>query len=514
MDGLAGTQGRIAVIGSGIAGLICALELAPRPVVLLTRAGLGQESSSLWAQGGIAACVGADDSVDLHLADTLSAGAGLCDAKVARGILAEGPDAIAALESHGVRFDRTGQGGFALGLEAAHSRRRILHVGGDGSGAGITRALADAVLACPSITVMDGADVRRLLVRDGCIAGVLLADGRVLETARVVMATGGIGGLFEASTNPAGNFGQGVMMAARAGARLSDMEFVQFHPTALNATGAPLPLISEAVRGEGAVLVDESGRRFMADVPGAELAPRDVVARAIQSQIDAGRGVYLDARAALGQGFTARFPGIDAICKAAGIDPAHDPIPVRPAAHYHMGGIDTDAQARTSLRGLWAIGECAATGLHGANRLASNSLLEAVVMARRAAVDVAVHVAGDAATERGAGTLPVRMPPMVDPAAVRRIASRALGLRRDAEGLRAAIAELLPLVEGDGPEADPACVALSVAVFALLRQESRGGHARTDFPDTAAETGRRRMTFDELRALANGLRTRPLLRSA
>ncbi|MDD9731478.1 L-aspartate oxidase [Mameliella sp. AT18] len=502
---------RVTVVGGGIAGMICALELAPQPVVLITRAGLGQESSSQLAQGGIAACLGTDDSVALHLADTLAAGAGLCDPEVAETVLSGAPGAIAALEAHGVRFDRTPEGDFARGLEAAHSRKRILHVDGDGTGAGITRALSEAVRRCPSISVLTGAEVVRLVRRDGPMRGVLLNDGRLLSTSRVVMATGGLGGLYDASTNPVGNYGQGVMLAARAGAQLSDMEFVQFHPTALDTQGTPLGLISEAVRGEGAVLINAEGTRFMADTPGAELAPRDVVARAIAAQIARGSRVFLDARPALGAGFAKRFPGIARLCQAVGIDPAQQPIPVRPAAHYHMGGIHTDTHARTSLSGLWAIGECAATGLHGANRLASNSLLEAVVMGQRAAQDIAGQ---PAARPRGASLSPVSLPPVANSAAVRRTVSENLGLLRDDKSLRAALAALLPLAQGTGASADPAIIGLAIATFALLREESRGAHARTDYPDPLPGSTSCRMTLDDIMAVAEQQTTHPLPRSA
>lgn len=512
MTDLSDLRGRVAVVGSGVAGLMTALALAPEPVVLVTRSGLGQESSSLWAQGGIAACVGADDSTEAHLSDTLSAGAGLCDASVAAGILSEGPEAIAALESHGVRFDRDASGAFALGLEAAHSRRRILHGDGDGTGAAITRALSAAVLRCPSVTCLTGVEASRLLVGEGAVTGLLLRRGgtaAVLDTARVVMATGGIGGLFDATTNPASSFGQGVMMAARAGARLADMEFVQFHPTALDVDTRPLPLVSEAVRGEGAVLVNARGERIMADIPGAELAPRDVVARAIFAERARGGRVFLDARGTLGARFAQRFPGIARLCHATGIDPAREPVPVRPAAHYHMGGIATDALGRSSLRGLWAVGECAATGLHGANRLASNSLLEAVVMARRAARDVAGHVAPRPVTRT-----PASLPPVADPGPIRALVSRELGVQRDADGLGRAIAALLPLAEGAGSVSDPAIVALSLAVFAALRRESRGAHARADHPRTLPEATSRRMTLAEIRAHARTLLPEPILLKA
>ena len=512
MPDLAKAQGRVAVIGGGLSGMMTALELAPRPVVLITRAGLGQQSSSLWAQGGIAAALGTDDSTDLHLADTLAAGAGLCDATASAGILADTSAAITALERYGVTFDRGGDGSYVFGREAAHSRRRILHVGGDGAGAAITMALAKAVEECPSILQLTDVEARRLIVQDGSVSGVLLQRGgraEVLPCTQVVMATGGVGGLFDATTNPIGNYGQGVMMAARAGAQLMDMEFVQFHPTALDIPCTPLGLVSEAVRGEGAILIDERGERFMADVPGQELAPRDVVARAIYAVITRGGRVFLDAREAIGDRFASAFAGVNQICHEAGIDPAQDLIPVRPAAHYHMGGIATDAFARSSLPGLWAVGECAATGLHGANRLASNSLLEAAVMAQRAARDLK----GQGASEAIPFSVAVQSV-TADPSLVRPIVSPHLGDIRDVAGLRQAIVELLPLAQGSGPAADPAVVALSMAVFASLRAESRGGHCRADYPNELPNSASRRMGLSDVFAVAEQLINEPICRSA
>lgn len=498
-----GLEGRPVIVGAGIAGLAAALFLAPEPVVLVTRALPGSDGSSPLAQGGIAACVGADDDADLHLSDTLAAGDGLCDAEAARRILAAGPDAIQALERLGVAFDRTAEGTLALGLEAAHSRRRIVHADGDATGREIVRALGAAVRACPSITVLE-ADARRILMEDGAVAGLMVARGgkaQVLHTRRLVLATGGVGALFEHTTNPAASFGMGLALAAEAGAVLADPEFVQFHPTALAAAARPLPLVSEAVRGEGATLVDATGRRFLARVPGAELAPRDVVARAVWQEIMAGRDVFLDARASLGARFAGRFPSIAAGCRAAGIDPARDLIPIRPAAHYHMGGIAVDAEGRTSLEGLWAAGEVASTGLHGANRLASNSLLEAVVCGRAVAESVAGTRPRPAARRRAMPALP----PVADAGAVRPIVSRHLGVTRHATGLVAAIARLLPLAEGSGPAAAPARVALMMAVCALERTESRGAHARTDFPARAPLPRRSRITLAEALASARSL---------
>jgi L-aspartate oxidase len=508
--------GHVAVVGSGLAGLITALTLAPQPVVLLTRAALGGETSSAWAQGGIAASVGDDDSVALHLADTLAAGDGLCDADAAAAILGDAPRAIAALEGFGVNFDRGADGAYLLGLEAAHSRRRIVHVAGDGSGAAIVRALVERVRQTPSISVVEGVEVRRLLKTDGKLSGLLCATSAgtaIIPATRIVLATGGVGGLYEATTTPTGNYGQGIMLAARAGAGLADMEFVQFHPTALNSAswsaGRPLGLISEAVRGEGAILVNEKRERFLADQPGAELAPRDIVARAISAEIQKGGRVFLDAREALGQRFPERFPGITRLCLQAGLDPAREPIPVRPAVHYHMGGVATDLRGRSTVEGLWVVGEAASTGLHGANRLASNSLLEAAVMGMRAARDIR---AAPVPTVRPC--LAERLPVPSDLSPIRPIVSRGLGVLRNAGAIDGVIASLLPLALGDGPSADPALVALSIAVFAALREESRGAHARTDYPVRLADARRRTMTLKSVLDAAHRMAPESLAQTA
>jgi L-aspartate oxidase len=478
------------IVGGGIAGLMTALHLAPMPVVVLAKAPLETEASSAWAQGGVAAAVGADDSPSQHLADTLAAGDGLCDAEMARHVTAAGPAAIETLLRYGARFDRDAAGALALGLEAAHGRRRIVHAKGDGTGREIMRALAAAARATPSITVVEGLEARRLVVADDTVSGMLAASasGSVfLPTSRVVLATGGVGGLFLHTTNPRGSFGQGLALAARAGAALIDMEFVQFHPTALDVSGHPLVLVSEAVRGEGATLIDETGERFMGVVPGAELAARDVVARAVWRHITAGHRVFLDATAALGAGFAAHFPVIAAACVAAGIDPAVQPIPVRPAAHYHMGGIAVDAHGRSTLPGLWACGEVAGTGLHGANRLASNSLLEAVVGAASVAESVAAASPGrnHPQTLTGAGSA-------ASPDLVRPIVSHAAGVVRERDALEAAVRTLLPLAASTGPAPDPGLVGLMICVAALRRCESRGGHFRIDFPRRDPAQARRR----------------------
>ncbi|MGI8570396.1 MAG: L-aspartate oxidase [Methylocella sp.] len=496
-----GTSGACIIVGGGLAGLTAALALAPRPVILLTKAPLGIESSSVLAQGGIAASLGPDDDFSLHLADTLKAGDGLCDESAARAILKAAPAAIDELIRRGVPFDRNGEGKLTLGLEAAHSRRRIVHAGGDSSGREIMRPLTRRARETPSITVIEGATARRLLVEDNTVTGVVAESTRgpvVFATERAVIATGGIGGLFQYGTNPAGSWGEGMALAATAGAAMADLEFIQFHPTALDSVSFPLKLISETVRGEGAILIDETGHRFMVGVPGAELAPRDVVARAVWRHMAAGHRVFLDARDVPDLDFPRRFPAITGFCHAAGIDPVTQPIPIRPAAHYHMGGIAVDLAGRTSVEGLWACGEAACTGLHGANRLASNSLLEAAVCGRL----VAESIKGTMPRRRGNPRADARALVSANPSAVRKIISRAAGVLRDGDDLAATAAELLPFALAEGEASDPALVGLMIVIAALRRRESRGAHARTDFPCRAAHARSSTLRLNEALAAA------------
>ncbi|MEI9402071.1 L-aspartate oxidase [Mesorhizobium argentiipisi] len=486
-------RGAPVIIGAGIAGLMTALHMAPQPVILLSRTPLGTDSSSTLAQGGLAASLGEDDSTALHLADTLAAGDGLCNEAIARRVVEALPSAVDHLVRLGAPFDRDLDGKLRLGLEAAHSRRRIVHACGDTTGRELFGALLAVARRTHSITLMEGMTAHRLVVAEGSIVGVLVVLHNsvfALPTRRVVLATGGIGGLFCDTTNPLASFGHGLALAACAGAELADLEFVQFHPTALDRPHRPMPLVSEAVRGEGAVLVDEHGQRFLADTPGAELASRDVVARAISDQFAAGHRVYLDARQCLGPRFAKRFPAIDAACKQAGIDPAAEPIPVRPAAHYHMGGVAVDAEGRSSVSGLWACGEVACTGLHGANRLASNSLAEAVATAAWVAQSVTGTCAGWQWPR-----LPAMMSARADPSPVRQVVSNALGIVRNGKGLRDAVATLLPIAVSERAAADPALVALLIAIAALRREESRGSHYRSDFPGRDAAALPSRLTL-------------------
>ncbi|HEY0270692.1 MAG TPA: L-aspartate oxidase, partial [Sphingomonas sp.] len=450
-----------------------------------------------------AAAIGTDDDPAQHLADTLLAGDGLCDEAVAAAILGAAPALIEQLGRLGVVFDKSSSGNIALGLEAAHSRRRIVHAGGDATGSTVIRTLVQRVRETPSITVIEGT-AQRLVVDDNAVTGVLCLSEQgavLLATDRVVIATGGIGSLFMHGTNPAGSFGQGLALAARAGAIMADLEFIQFHPTALDSGGFPLSLISEAVRGEGAILVDETGDRFMANAPGAELARRDIVARAVWRHIAAGHRVFLDPRRVPGLDFARRFPTITALCHEAGIDPATQPIPIRPAAHYHMGGIAVGLNGRSSIDGLWACGEAACTGLHGANRLASNSLLEAAVGGNWVARDIAATASGR--------RRPPRLPtdPVAgrsDPALVRPILSRHAGVLRDGEGLRAAARALYPLAISPHPARDAALTALMIVIAALRRQESRGAHGRIDFPDSITPARRLTVRLDDALETARG----------
>lgn len=485
---------RVVVVGGGVAGLATALALAPMPVTVLVASPLGTAAATGLAQGGIAAALGADDAPALHAADTLTAGAGLSDPAVAALVAEAAPAAIEWLVRLGTPFDRDGAGTISLGLEAAHSRRRIAHAGGDATGRVVLETLVAAARAAPSVTVIEGASAVALLRDDsGRVRGVAARrDGgapEAMPTRAVVLATGGLGGLYGSTTNPLGATGQGIALAGRAGAVLRDMEFVQFHPTAIAAGGDPMPLATEALRGEGAILVNGRGERFMRDVPGRELAPRDVVARAIFAEIARGERVFLDSRAALGERFATGFPAVAALCHAAGIDPAREPIPVRPAAHYHMGGVKTDDRGRTSLDGLWAAGEVASTGLHGANRLASNSLLEGLVFGRRIAEALAAEDGGRAAPVRPATSAPA-LPPALR-AEIRGLMDLHVGVLRDEAGLTEAVARLgaIAAASGAGTSSVPdiVAVATTVAVAALDRRESRGGHARRDHPLTAPQ---------------------------
>lgn len=470
------------IVGAGLAGLTAAIEMSPLPCVVLSAGEVSTGTSTGWAQGGLAAAVGPDDDPGLHAADTLAAGAGLCDPQVVEAITAAAPEAIAWLAEQGARFDRNPDGMLRLGLEGAHSRRRIVHARGDGTGAELLRTVVDRARALPSVSLWDYSPAQEVLVTDGRVRGVLVSTpaGPIeLLSDVVILATGGIGGLFSHTTNPLGSRGQGLALAFRAGARLRDVEMVQFHPTALDVSVDPMPLVSEAVRGEGAILVNENGEWVLKN----PLAARDVVSRAEWAQLQAGHRVFLDARTEPGPRFAELFPSIHATALKAGLDPERDLLPVRPAAHYHMGGVLVDAQGQTTVPGLYAAGEVASTGLHGANRLASNSLLEAVVCGREVARHLRETLAADPAgtpAQPVTTTAPWSAPaPDRVVAAVRQIVSRAGGVLRTGADLRDAINEL-----GASRDHDAGLVGLLLLTSALRRTESRGGHTRLDYPAT------------------------------
>ena len=485
-------RARFLVIGSGVAGLHTAWRASEHgEAVVLTKRSLF-DSATAYAQGGIAAALGAGDSPELHRLDTLAAGAALCDAAAVRVLVAEGPQRIRDLASIGAQFDTEPGGRLSLGKEAAHSRKRIVHAHGDQTGAEVARTLIERVRAQPRIRVLESARALDLIVVNGRCLGVRTSvSGRAVEVIAdaTVLATGGCGQIYRYTTNPEVATGDGYAIAHRAGARLSDMEFVQFHPTALDTPENPLQLISEAVRGEGAVLVNERGQRFMTRRhKDAEMAPRDIVAREIFRERQSGARVYLDARK-IARSFARRFPGIFAVCRARGIDPRKDRIPVTPAAHYMMGGVVSDLAGRSSLERLYACGEVSCTGVHGANRLASNSLLEGLVFAERVARDMVTLPKLTRLPRLDAWDVPRlgdRGAAQVAADSIRALMWDHAGIDRNSKGLRFCIERLDDLAArlpaGATEERNMAETARLVAEAALLRKESRGGHFRRDFP--------------------------------
>jgi L-aspartate oxidase len=495
------------IVGSGIAGLRAAIALAPAGRVLILTKADATESNTGYAQGGIAAAIGGGDSPELHAGDTMRAGDGLCDEAAVRVLVQEGPRYVRELIEWGVRFDRDDRGDPALALEGAHSVRRVLHAG-DATGREIGRTLWERTIELSSVATIKHALVTALIVEAGIVRGLRYfdSDGRPREVygRAVLLATGGAGQVFRETTNPAVATGDGVALAYEAGARVADLEFVQFHPTALNTPGAPRFLLSEALRGEGARLVNVRDEPFMRRYhPAADLAPRDVVARGIVLEAEeTGSDVFLTLAHLDADRVRSRFPMIAEMCRQLGFDLARDRIPVGPAAHYLMGGIETDDWGRTSLPGLLAAGETACTGVHGANRLASNSLLEGLVFGARAAnAMVESPRAGAVRADRVVRTssFPQSLAPSPQPPdtmeAVRDLMWRHVGLFRTRTGLADAVAQLDAAYVRErarvhGPAASAIAwrqfnlvtVARLIARAALRREESRGGHYRLDFP--------------------------------
>jgi L-aspartate oxidase len=495
-------------VGSGIAGLVAALRARSHGRVLLVTKALLDDGSTRWAQGGIAAALSPDDSPAEHLADTLAAGVGLCSDAAVRALVTEGPAAVRRLIATGAHFDVGADGDVALTREGGHLKRRVAHAGGDATGAEISRALLAALKEAPEVEVVEHALVLDLLIDDaGRATGVTLhvmGEGQrdgvgAARAPAVVLATGGLGQVFSATTNPEVSTGDGVALALRAGAAVTDLEFVQFHPTVLwlgpGARGRQ-PLITEAVRGEGAYLIDAAGARFMAGRhPLAELAPRDVVAKAAMTRMreTGAEHVFLDGRHLGVSTWENRFPTILGICRRHGIDPVTEPIPVVPAAHYASGGVRVDLSGRTSVPGLYACGEVACTGVHGANRLASNSLLEGLVFAERIA-DTLHADTPHTGTPHADGRAGAAEHGLLDPAVrpeIQRIMTAYAGVLRGEDGLATAERELAGLTRRttgapcvDAWEATNLhAVATAIVAAARARRETRGSHWRADFPE-------------------------------
>jgi L-aspartate oxidase len=508
----------VLIVGGGLAGLRTALAVDGRlSALVITKDGLWQ-SNSAQAQGGIASVLDPEDRIEDHVADTIEAGGPLCDREVVQRVVGEGPRRIQELIDWGTQFDKAG-GRLVLGREGGHGRDRIAHALGDATGKEVMRAVIQQVRQTANLDVWENTFTIDLLTHEGLCRGALVWNGlhgkTLVWAKQTILATGGVGQIYRETTNPEVATGDGMALAFRAGAELRDMEFVQFHPTVLYIAGSSRHLITEAMRGEGAHLVDRYGRRFMPEYdPRAELAPRDVVSRSIVSQMEKTRhpNVYLDLTHLSAARVRARFPGIAAICEKFNLDITRDRIPVRPGAHYMMGGVSIDAQGRTTLPGLWAAGEVTSSGLHGANRLASNSLLEALVYGASAGAGASQEAAG---IDDSFHAVPLENPrsiPLDEPLDVGDIRNslkslmwRSMGVRREAEGLREALENVehwcryVLGLQFAAPAAWELQNMLTIAPLmiraALAREESRGCHVRTDFPSCDDAHGNRHITF-------------------
>lgn len=490
------SQHNVLIIGAGLAGLYAALTMAPRPVTVLSPKPLGDGASSAWAQGGVAAAMDENDTPEAHALDTVNAGDGIVDVEIAKFVTAAAKMHVLELAEVGTPFDRTKSGDFVMSKEAAHGFARVVRVKGDQAGAAIMKTLVAEVQKTPSITVIEGATALDLIVEDNAMKGVAVSIDAgvpmIMQARTYLMAAGGTGSLFIKTTNPPSVRGLALGMAARAGAKIADAEFVQFHPTAIDLNLDPAPLATEALRGEGATLINKNGQRFMADVhPDMELAPRDIVARAIFNEHQAGNVPMLDTREAIGDHIIDEFPSVSDACLKGGIDPTKEPIPVVPAAHYHMGGVATDKTGMSSIEGLWVAGEAASTGLHGANRLASNGLLEALVYAATCSSGMAdlIDQTGGMPYIKDLKSVPMGYD-VVDEDAVRKLRetmSAKVGVLRTEDGIADALRTLRDLDNEYGGKStnfdNMLAAATLIAAAAYNRKESRGGHYRIDYPN-------------------------------
>ncbi len=497
---------KIVIIGAGLAGLFTAIKLAPLHVELITSKSLGSGTSSQWAQAGIAAAMGKDDSTISHLKDTITVGGGIVDEKIAELVIKNGPDRVRDLITLGVAFDKNDQNELILRKEAAHQHNRIVSVRGDMTGKEIMETLTSVVKKSKHINVIEGYNAIELHQSNNKIFGVTIQNDnnqKFLETSCIVLATGGVGQLFKVTTNSQEALGDGVGMAARCGAVLSDMEFVQFHPTAFDIGLDPAPLATEALRGEGAKIINNNDDRFTFKYHEAgELAPRDIVSRAIFNEQKNGNKVYLDCRGNLGSKMKDDFPTVYDLCIKNNINPVTDPIPISPAAHYHMGGISCDEYGKSSVEGLYVCGENACSGIHGANRLASNSLLEAIVFADIISCDIKADSINSERVNNNYTPPSVKKLDLSDLNRLRDIMTKYVGVEREQKGLEEAyrlVKEIYLKYNRDGYKNNTLITALLIIKSAINRTEHRGSHYRIDYPNKNDKlTKRSRIKFEEL----------------